>query len=199
MLDPGSDVSHTNAAAEVATAAAGRCDIAALIARYHADVYRYAFRLAGNVVDAEDLTQQAFLVAHQRLHQLREPDKADRWLFAIVRSCYLKSRRRERPVAAASLELDIDNIPERVDDDSEIDSQRLQLALNELPDEFRLVLVMFYFEDCSYQEIAEQLEIPPGTVMSRLSRAKGHLRKLLTRRAADDNAPPPVRQSPVAR
>jgi RNA polymerase sigma-70 factor (ECF subfamily) len=53
------------------------------------------------------------------------------------------------------------------------------MALNELADEFRVVLAMFYFEDYSYKEIAQELEIPMGTVMSRLSRAKSHLRQTL--------------------
>ena len=61
-----------------------------------------------------------------------------------------------------------------------IDREELAAALDELPDEFRLVLLMFYFEDLSYQKIAEQLDIPIGTVMSRLSRAKEHLRRRLT-------------------
>ena len=58
----------------------------------------------------------------------------------------------------------------------EIDRERLQEALNRLPEAFRLVVVMFYFEECSYREIAERLEMPIGTVMSRLARAKGYLR-----------------------
>ena len=69
----------------------------------------------------------------------------------------------------------------------QVDQEELGKALAELPDEFRLVVLMFYFEDLSYKEIAEQLELPIGTVMSRLSRAKGHLR----RRLADEQPPPP--------
>ena len=56
------------------------------------------------------------------------------------------------------------------------DPERLQNALDQLPSRFKVVVLMFYFEECSYREIAEQLELPIGTVMSRLSRAKGHLR-----------------------
>lgn len=146
-----------------------------LVVQYHADVYRYAYRLSGNQPDAEDLAQQTFLIAHQRLEQLREPDKAAAWLFAILRSCYLKSQRRRRPVAAASLELDVEAIPDIVTEE-EVDSDLLQLAIDELPDDYKLVLVMFYFEECSYKEIAAKLGIPIGTVMSRLARAKGRLR-----------------------
>ena len=59
------------------------------------------------------------------------------------------------------------------------DADRLQQALNRLPEVFRLVVVMFYFEECSYREIADQLQMPIGTVMSRLARAKGQLRSMM--------------------
>lgn len=153
-------------------------DIAALIGRHYGEVYRYAYRLCGNPADAEDLTQQTFLVAHERLHQVRDTERAGGWLFTVLRNCFLRSRRRERPVAAVNLELDVESIPDGTPE-AEVDGQRLQLALNELPDEFRLVVLMFYFEECSYKEIAERLDISMGTVMSRLSRAKAHLRKRL--------------------
>lgn len=155
-----------------------------LIKEYYRAVYRYAFRLSGNEADAEDLTQQTFLVAQDKLHQVREAAKVDRWLFAVLRSCFLKSRRRPRPVAVASLELDVDDVPEhRVGEqllvDQRLDRDELQTALSELPDEFRIVVLMFYFEELSYQEIATRLELPIGTIMSRLSRAKGRLRHRL--------------------
>jgi RNA polymerase sigma-70 factor (ECF subfamily) len=154
-------------------------DLRRLVNEYYQNVYRYAFRLCGNESDAEDLTQQTFFVVQTRLHQLREPDKVERWMFAVLRSCFLKSRRRQRPVAAANLELEVDEVPEHRIAESSLDKQDLQQALNELPDEFRLVVLMFYFEDLSYQEIADRLMLPIGTVMSRLSRAKARLRHRL--------------------
>jgi RNA polymerase sigma-70 factor (ECF subfamily) len=162
--------------------AATRLDIEQLVAAHHAAIYRYAFRLTGSAADAEDLTQQTFLIAQQRLDQIREPDKADRWLFAVLRSCFLKNRRRRNPVSAANLELEIDHIPQPPGAGQEVDGELLQQVLNELPDEYRLVVVMFYFEQCSYKEIAKQLEIPIGTVMSRLARAKSRLRTRLANR-----------------
>jgi RNA polymerase sigma-70 factor (ECF subfamily) len=150
--------------------------IARLVVDHHADVYRYAFRLSGSAVDAEDLTQQTFLAAQVKLTQLRSADTARAWLFAILRSCYLKSRRRHVPLTAASLELDVNEIPAEVAPGSGIDRERLQAALGALPDDYKLVLLMFYFEDYSYREIAARLGIPIGTVMSRLARAKGQLR-----------------------
>jgi RNA polymerase sigma-70 factor (ECF subfamily) len=62
----------------------------------------------------------------------------------------------------------------------EVDPERLQQALNELPEGFRTPVILFYFEDMSYRDIAEQMDLPIGTVMSRLARAKTHLRDCLT-------------------
>lgn len=149
-----------------------------LILEHHVVIYHYAYRLTGRQQDAEDLTQQTFLVAQQKLDQVREPTKVLGWLFAVLRSCYHKMLRKPFPVSAASLELEVDEIPDTTDEET-IDREQLQAALNQLPDEFKLVLLAFYFEERSYQEIAEQLNIPVGTVMSRLSRGKARLRALL--------------------
>jgi RNA polymerase sigma-70 factor (ECF subfamily) len=173
-------------------------DIRTLVLDYHRDVYRYAFRLTGRQPEAEDLTQQTFLIAQQRLHQVRQPERVVSWLFSILRSCYLKAERKSTPVVATSLELDVDSIPDSLAETS-FDEELLQAAIDELPDEFKLVLVMFYFEECSYKEIAEQLQIPIGTVMSRLTRAKSRLRcRLLEaeRDAEPTSTRPPTAENP---
>jgi len=159
--------------------ATGVADLPALIGAHHAALYRYAYRLSGCSAEAEDLTQQTFLIAQRKLHQLRETERAGAWLFAVLRSCFLKSLRRQRPASAAAANVEVDQFAGPTPDVEEIDRERLAGALADLPDEFRLVVLMFYFEELSYQQIAEQLDIPIGTVMSRLSRAKGHLRKRL--------------------
>jgi len=156
-----------------------RIDVAQLVAEHHPAVYRYAYRLSGSVHDAEDLTQHVFLIAQQKLGQLRRVESAQGWLFAILRNCFLKARQRQRPVPAANLQLDIETVPAEIPRDGEIDRERLQEAIDQLPAPFRVVLVMFYFEECSYRQIAEGLDLPIGTVMSRLARAKRHLRSRL--------------------
>ncbi len=154
-------------------------DIAQLVADHHRAAYAFAYRLTGSAADAEDLTQQAFLVAQEKLGQLRKADSAKSWLFTVLRNCFLKDRQRKRPIPIGSFGLTIDDIPETPPEGGEIDHERLQKAIDELPDEFRIVLVMFYFQELAYREIAEQLELPIGTVMSRLARAKGRLRSKL--------------------
>jgi RNA polymerase sigma-70 factor, ECF subfamily len=154
-------------------------DIAALVAEHHQAVYRYAYRLTGSVADAEDLTQHVFLTAQQRLGQLRSAGSASSWLFSILRNRFLKNCQKRRPIDAASVRLNVDSIPAEVPEDGLIDGERLQEALGRLPEQYRLVVAMFYYENCSYREIAEKLDVPLGTVMSRLARAKGQLRAQL--------------------
>lgn len=165
-------------------------DIAQLVADHHAAVFRYAYRLTGATCDAEDLTQQAFLAAHVNLDQLREREHSRGWLFAILRSCYLRLCRQRRPILAANLDLDVNTIPADSPDELPVDADELQRAIDDLPEEFKLVVLLFYFEGCSYREISEKLSVPTGTVMSRLSRAKARLRARLFEAAADDPPSP---------
>lgn len=177
-------VNHPAQSASVAGGGSGESSagspvsVRTLVVDHHAMIYRLAFRLTGNQADAEDVAQQTFLQAQQNLHQLRTPENPVPWLCAIARSCWMKSHRRRRPVSAAAIELNVDEVPQPLEED-EFDYERLQSALDELPPEYKLVVTMFYFEEASYKDIAEQLEIPIGTVMSRLARAKGQLRKRL--------------------
>lgn len=153
-------------------------DLTRLVTLHHAELYRYAFRLCGSAVDAEDLVQQTFLTAQRKSDQIRDPSCARSWLYRVLRNSFLKTVRQQRPTDAATLQLDVDLIPQDADE-TEIDSERIQQALDALPDEFRVVVLMYYFQQISYREIAEELDLPVGTVMSRLSRAKGRLRQWL--------------------
>lgn len=168
-----------------------------LIRRFHALLYRYAYRLSGSRTDAEDLTQQTYLIAHQSLHQLREESKAKSWLCTILRHAYLRSdRRRFLPL---TLEAGLDPVQPAVD--IACDEEAVQAALQQLPEEYRSTAILFYFQELSYKEIAEALETPIGTVMSRLSRAKQHLKRLLEPRepaATSGKSPSRVSRSATA-
>jgi RNA polymerase sigma-70 factor (ECF subfamily) len=153
--------------------------IAQLIADHHQAVYRYAYRLAGSVADAEDLTQQVFLIAHEKREQVRSPETVRTWLFTVLRNAFLKGCQKRRPIPAGSIDFLLDSIPAQAPPADEIDREKLQQALEELPPQYRVVVSMFYYEDCSYREIAEKLSLPMGTVMSRLARAKALLRSKL--------------------
>lgn len=156
----------------------GNSKLAELVERYYALLYRYAYRLTGCEADAEDLTQQAFLTAQTKWSQLRDETKAKSWLFTIARNAYLKNLRGPTCIPSSAL----DELPAEVFKEGAIDfdQEQLQNVLNDLPEEFRSPVVLFYFEEFSYQEIAEQMGVPVGTIMSRLARAKAYLRQSLT-------------------
>src|SRR5947199_2570880 len=150
-----------------------------LVDAHYEPLFRYAFRLTGSSADAEDLTQEAFCKAQLQFHQLRDPDRAKPWLFSILRNAYLHRARSDR----AHRQVSLDAVGELPDDPPpdvpEVGPEELQLALNELPEGFRTPVILFYFEDMSYRDIAEQMDLPIGTVMSRLARAKTYLRDRL--------------------
>ena len=153
--------------------------LAALVEEHSEMLFRYAYRLSGSAADAEDLTQQTFLAAHRHLDQLREPGRAKSWLCAILRNVYLKQVRSHGGVEPSSLQ-DVAEPASEVALENPIDEEQLQAALLELPEEYRSPVILFYFNELSYKEIAEQLEVPIGTVMSRLARAKSLLKKRLS-------------------
>lgn len=101
----------------------------------------------------------------------------------IARNCFLKRIRRKKAVPASSLDIDVDQIGPVEDDRNQpdYDPDALKNALKELDPHHRLVIMMFYFEQLSYRQIAEQLEVKMGTVMSRLSRAKASLKEAMIR------------------
>lgn len=164
-----------------------------LVDEYYERLYRFAYRLSGSAADAEDLTQQTFLTAQTSLHQLREPEHAKAWMFTIMRNTYLKGRRRRKQNQIVSLE-SAPEPSETEDEAAQLRMEELQSVLDELPDEFREPLILFYFQEFSYKEIADLLDVPLGTVMSRLARGKKHLRKRLAPEAADSLTTPHPRQ-----
>jgi RNA polymerase sigma-70 factor (ECF subfamily) len=150
-----------------------------LIDAHYQALYRYAYRLSGSAADAEDLTQETFGKALARLSQLREPERAQAWLFRILRNGYLRRVRDEKRHRIIPLDA-VGDLPERpVSELPDIDPARLQLALNELDEAFRTPIILYYFEEFSYRDIAEQMDLPIGTVMSRLARGKAYLRSAL--------------------
>ncbi len=151
-----------------------------LVSQYYEPLYRYAYRLSGTQADAEDLTQEAFLKAQTQFAQLRDPDRVKPWLFAILRNAYLHRVRSEKGKKKVSLDTlgDVAEKPQTAT--PEIGSEELQRALDELEEGFRTPLILYFFEDFSYRDISEQMNLPIGTVMSRLNRAKDYLRRALS-------------------
>ncbi len=153
----------------------------ALVAAHYAPLYRFALSLARNEADASDLTQQAFYLLATKGTQIREQSKAKSWLATTLYREFLNSRRRSTRFEHVSVEQDAAELPSVEPDLArDLDGATAIAALQNVPEPYRAPLTLFYLQDHSYQEIAEILDIPIGTVMSRLSRGKTELRHLLT-------------------
>lgn len=153
-------------------------------------LYRYAYRLTGYSVDAEDLAQQAFLVALRKREQLRDAKKALPWLKTLLRNEFLQNLRRAGPVNVADLStVTSPGVTQEAGLAAREQRDELQRALAELSDEFRIPLLMFHMEELTYREISEVLTIPVGTVMSRISRARAALRQALAEDPRSETGP----------
>ena len=143
-------------------------------------LYRFALSLSRNESDAADLTQQTFFLWATKGHQLRDTSKVKTWLFtSLYREFLGRKRQQDRFV---ELEGDAEaiagqSIPAAVM--NQLDGDIVHHALLQLEEIYRVPLTLFYLQQHSYKEIAETLEVPIGTVMSRLSRGKAQLRKAL--------------------
>ncbi|PIR01364.1 MAG: hypothetical protein COV66_01855 [Nitrospinae bacterium CG11_big_fil_rev_8_21_14_0_20_45_15] len=143
-------------------------------------IFKSACRLTGNSLEAEDFAQETFYIGIKNFYQLKEHSKCKSWLFSILRNLFLKEIERKRN----RIEVDFDAVCERLHDSSSIEKDLIKSELKrmikdglaKLDERLRLPLQMFYFEDKSYKEISEDMQIPIGTVMSRIARAKIHLR-----------------------
>ena len=161
-----------------------------LVKLYYQDLYRFGFSLTRSEADACDLTQQTFYIWANKGHQLKDLAKVKGWLFTTLHREFLQmSRRRERfsdePISEVAR--DLPHIS--ADAVNRIDAQTMLEVLGRIDEGSRAPLVLYYSEDLSYKEIANVLEIPLGTVQSRIARAKIHLFQLLT------ETPLPPRQS----
>jgi RNA polymerase sigma factor (sigma-70 family) len=152
-----------------------------LVDAHYTALYRFALSLARNAADAGDLVQQTFFIWATKGASLRDAAKAKSWLFTTLYREFLRGRRRS--ARATSIE-DLppgeqDIAAEEIDRVARLDAGTVMAALQSVDEVFRAPLTLFYLEDLSYVEIAETLEVPIGTVMSRLSRGKAQLRTAL--------------------
>jgi RNA polymerase sigma-70 factor (ECF subfamily) len=157
-------------------------------AEYLDGLYGYAFVLSRNRAEAEDLVQETCLRALRALERLRSGSNMKSWLFTILRNIWLNELRRRR-TKPEMVELDSDgrgaDEPTDTSKDphaiyvDELQREQVRAAIEQLPLEFREIIILREYEELSYQEIAAVLDCPPGTVMSRLARARSKLRELL--------------------
>ena len=161
-----------------------KLDFEKLVEDYYMPLYRFALSLSRHESDAADLTQQTFFLWASKGHQLRDLSKVKTWLFtSLYREFLGRKRHQDRFTDTESNPqvLAAQTVPSSVIE--ELDSEIVQQALLNLEEIYRAPLTLFYLQSLSYKEIAETLSIPIGTVMSRISRGKEHLRRALTAEA----------------
>lgn len=163
-------------------------DSVAVVDAHYAALYRFALSLAGESAAACDLTQEAFFRWFRQDTELRDPGKVKSWLFTTLYREFLRSRRREGRFPHHELAEVEDELPAVTPPDLEaMDAALVLEALQAVDETFRAPLSLFYLESLPYTRIAELLEIPVGTVMSRLARGRDQLRReLRARLSAED-------------
>jgi len=150
----------------------------------HAEIiFRCACRLSRKVHDAEDLTQETFYYAIKNFHQLQDLDKARNWLFAILKNLFLKDLEKNKK----RVDIHFDAISNTLSGVTNLENEFLRVetqkavrdVLGKLDDRLKRPIEMFYYEKLSYKEIAKSLDLPIGTVMSRIARGKVYLKREL--------------------
>lgn len=165
------------------------------LAMEHMDMlYRIARRLTGNDAAAEDLVQETYVRAIRSWTTFKLQDFGIRpWLIRILQNLFYSSARRDNRQPTGVDQAHLESVPDHASADTPLApesfegmDQRLVRALNRLPSEYQLVMLMWAVEELSYKEIADALDIPIGTVMSRLHRAKQKLAEQLADYAKDN-------------
>src|SRR4051794_36354907 len=165
-------------------------DFATTALVHAAALYRTAYHLAGNAAEAEDLTQETYLRAYRGFAGFRGGDIRT-WLFTILRHAFLDEcrRRGRQPVVEIDSD-DADALESMVPSASlvpsaetealhRLPSEEIERAIASLPEEWRMMILLADVEDFTYREIAETMNVPMGTVMSRLHRARKRLHDLM--------------------
>ncbi len=155
-------------------------DFEKLVDLYYPALYRFAFSLTHQESDAVDLTQQTFYIWARKGHQLEEADKVKSWLFTTLHREYLQQRRKTARFTPVELDESDPQLPVTLPPHpTEVDGSSALQALAQLDPVFQAPLALFYLEDCSYLEIGRILEIPLGTVKSRIARGLAQLQEKL--------------------
>ena len=176
-----------------------------IVSEHYEALYRFALSLTRSESDGQDLTQQTFCIWATKGHQLRDIKKVKTWLYTTLHRTFLAGRRWQIKFP----HLDFEEVSDQLPNVSPVHVNQLDVphvlsALAKVDEVFQPAVALFYLEDCSYKEIADILEVPVGTVKSRIARGIAQLQKILLPdatasgrdRARRDLSPTPV-QEPI--
>jgi RNA polymerase sigma-70 factor (ECF subfamily) len=161
-------------------------DFEAIVSAYYQPLYRFGYSLAKNGHEAGDLVQQTFFIYAEKGADLRDPSKVKSWLFTTLYREFLRRRKKESRMDHYEPEM-LEVAGGTVDPEARrsLDGNLALEALAEVDEAYRETLALFYIKDFSYKEIAEILDVPIGTIMSRLSRGKAQLRDIFKRKESE--------------
>lgn len=169
-----------------------RTSLDELVQRYQGRAYQFAYRISGDTETASDLVAEGFVRAYMNIKSFRKDSRFSTWLYRIITNCFLDLQKRERIRQHDSIEALVqteegavskqftsdEKAPSTVLEEN-IRNEALLKAIAKLPEYHKVMIVMYHFENLSYEEIAEAMDMPVGTVKSRLNRARLALRGLL--------------------
>ena len=171
-------VGHHTSEGRGATSAA---EFERLVNAYYRPLYRFALSLTHNEGEASDMTQQAFSIWAGSGYQLRDGTKAKTWLFTTLHREFLQTRRGQRRFLHYPLDEVSDELPcISPATGDRLDALSVLQALRQLHVSYQAPLVLFYLGEHSYREIAEILDLPIGTVQSRIARGKMQLQRMVS-------------------
>lgn len=163
-----------------------------LVRLYEKQVYNFAYRMTGNYDDANDIAAEAFIKVFQSVGSFRGDSSFSTWLFRIVTNLYLDHRKRSKAYMNVPLdeyiELEESSVARQIEDpspgpadliESGERSEIIMKAISELPEYQRMMVLLFHTMGQTYEEIADSLGLPIGTVKSRLNRARLSLKEKL--------------------
>jgi len=167
------------------------------------DLYRYALSISHNTIHAEDLVSETVLKALENKEKLKDTSKQKQWMLRMITNSFIDDRRKSKRIKNIPLETNhsahqsfslyeaishstfIDDTTPEVKLIQRLSIEKIQYAIKQLPDHFRIAFVLCDVEELSYQEIAVTLELRVGTVRSRIARARSMLQKLLWKDARE--------------
>lgn len=151
-----------------------------IVVEHYEALFRFAMSLTRSEADAQDLTQQTFYIWATKGHQLRDQSKIKTWLFTTLRRAFLQMRRRQSRFPHHELEEVSTELPAISSDAAKtVDAAHVLSALAKVDEIYQDAVALAYLEDCPYKDIAEILEVPVGTVKSRIARGMAQLREIL--------------------
>lgn len=166
----------------------GPADFQSLVDLHYAALYRFAVSLTRSENDAADLVQGTFLTWAAKGHQLLDRSKAKAWLFTTLHRAFLESQRRVTRFPHLEISSAEEELPS-VEFVEQLDSQSVLDLLARVDPQYQAAVALFYLEDYSYLEIAEILQVPLGTVKSRIARGLTQLKNLVQKAAVACKGP----------